>query len=116
MGAPYTRLYVHCVWATTGRLPLIQPEIEVRLHEVIATKCRELGCHPIAVGGTEDHLHLLVGLAAALSVADLVQAVKGASSRVMNRTAMLGGRIPVAERLRCVHPQQARSRHGEGVR
>ncbi len=60
MRAPYTQLYPHCVWATWDRLPLITPNIEGRLYAAIAAKCLELKCDMIAIGGIEDHVHLLV--------------------------------------------------------
>ncbi|MFQ5434598.1 MAG: hypothetical protein ACE5FD_06960 [Anaerolineae bacterium] len=37
MRAPYTQLYVHMVWATWDRLPLITKTIEPRLYAAIAT-------------------------------------------------------------------------------
>jgi hypothetical protein len=36
MRAPYTQLYLHCVWGTWDRLPLITPAIEQRLYAAIA--------------------------------------------------------------------------------
>jgi hypothetical protein len=30
--APFTELYLHCVWATWDRLPLITPEVELDLY------------------------------------------------------------------------------------
>jgi len=76
-----TKLYVHCIWSTWDRLPLLQPHIEARLYASIAAKCFELKCKIIAIGGYRDHVHLLVRLPSTLSVAMLVQEVKGASSQ-----------------------------------
>ncbi|HEX8220311.1 MAG TPA: IS200/IS605 family transposase [Chloroflexia bacterium] len=75
---------MHYIWATWQRLPLIAPNVEWRVYDTIVVKCRELKCEPIAIGGTEDHIHLLVQLASVTSVAKLVQEVKGASSHLMN--------------------------------
>ncbi len=86
MRAPYTQLYLHCVWSTFKRLPLIRPEIEERLYAAIAAKCRELNCHVLALGGDADHVHLFVRFPTTLSVAKLLQEVKGASSHLMNHT------------------------------
>ena len=82
--APYTQLYVHCVWATFGRLPLINPELEPRLYSVIVAKCTDLGCRTIALGGIEDHVHLLVCFPPTLAIADLLKGVKGSSSHFAN--------------------------------
>ena len=84
MRAPYTQLYVHAVWATWDRLPLITPEIELRLYGVIHEKCRELNAYPLALGGIEDHLHLLTRLPTTLAVATLAKEVKGSSSHLIS--------------------------------
>jgi REP element-mobilizing transposase RayT len=71
---------VHAVWGTWDRNPLLVPEIEARVHAVIAAKCRRFGCLPWAIGGAADHVHVLTALDATISIARLVQEIKGASS------------------------------------
>jgi len=83
MRGPYTQLYIHCIWATWDRLPLIEATIEHRLYAAIAAKCRAIKCTPIAINGTADHIHLLVELATSVSVATLVKEVKGSSSHLV---------------------------------
>ena len=83
MRRPGVVVFVHIVWATWDRLPLLTPEIEREVQRAIGAKADELGAQPVAVGGTEDHVHLLVRLPATLSVADLVKHVKGASSHLV---------------------------------
>ncbi len=83
MRAPYTQLYLHLVWATWDRLPLITEAIEPRLYAAIAEKCRELKCVPLAIGGTADHVHLLVRLHTTVAVATLAKEVKGSSSHLV---------------------------------
>jgi REP element-mobilizing transposase RayT len=83
MRAPYTQLYLHCVWGTWDRLPLITPQVESRLYAAILAKCKELKCELIALGGVEDHVHLLVRIPTTLAVAALLKEVKGVSSHLM---------------------------------
>lgn len=83
MRAPFTQLYLHCVWATWDRLPLITSQIEAQLYSAIQAKCKELKCEPFAIGGIEDHIHLLVRFPTTLAVATLVKEVKGASSHLV---------------------------------
>ncbi len=76
-------VYVHLVWATWDRLPLLVGEIERRVHRAIAAKCVELGAEVVALGGVADHVHLLVALPATVALAAFVAFVghvKGASS------------------------------------
>ena len=75
-----TAVYVHVAWGTWDRLPLLQGDVERHVYRAIGAKCAELKAEIVALGGVEDHIHLLVGLPATLSVADLVKHIKGASS------------------------------------
>lgn len=61
MRAPFTQLYLHCVWATWDRMPLVVPQIEQAVYGAVLAKSRELNCEPLAIGGMPDHVHLLVG-------------------------------------------------------
>jgi REP element-mobilizing transposase RayT len=79
MPIPYTELFVHLVWATAGRLPFITDDVAPLLYASIDTQCHRLNTPSLAVGGTEDHVHLLVRLPPALGVGPLVEAVKAAS-------------------------------------
>ncbi len=85
-----TRLYVHIVWATWDRIPLITPDLEAAIYAVIANKYQQLQCLPIAIGGIEDHVHLLVRLHPSASVSTLVKEVKGASSHLVITMLMPG--------------------------
>jgi putative transposase len=79
----YTPLYLHLVWATWDRLPLITEEIKPRIYATIAEKCREMKCVSLAIGGISDHVHLLVRLYTTVAVADLAKEVKGSSSHLV---------------------------------
>jgi REP element-mobilizing transposase RayT len=79
-------LYLHLVWATWDRLPLITPDIERRLHRNIESEAQKQGCAVLALNGTEDHVHLLVSFPTTITIADLVKQVKGVSSHFVNET------------------------------
>jgi REP element-mobilizing transposase RayT len=79
-------LYIHLVWATWDRLPLITPDIERRLHRNIESEARKQGCNVLAINGVQDHIHLLVSLPATVTIANLVKQVKGVSSHFVNET------------------------------
>jgi putative transposase len=76
-------VFVHLVWATWDRLPFLTPEVEREVHRAIGAECDELGAQVVAIGGVEDHVHLLARLPATLSIADLVKHAKGASSHLV---------------------------------
>lgn len=76
-------VFVHLVWATWNRLPLLTDAIHRAVHRSIAAKCVELGAEVIAFGGVEDHVHVLVRMPATVAIADLVGQIKGASSHLV---------------------------------
>src|SRR5438552_1162254 len=51
-----TEIYVHFVWATWERAPLIAPEMEQRLFTCIAREAESLGCIVLAINGMQDHV------------------------------------------------------------
>jgi len=75
-------LFAHLVWGTWDRLPLLVGETQRRVYRCIEATCVEMGAEVVALGGVEDHVHLLARLPATLAVADLVKRVKGASSHL----------------------------------
>ncbi len=79
----FTQLYLHYVWGTWDRLPLITPNIQQAIYAVIIAECNKLGCTPIAVGGIEDHVHLLIGFPTTLVVAEIIKQIKGSSSHLV---------------------------------
>ncbi len=80
-------VFIHIVWATWDRLPLLTPEAEAQAFRVIGAKCQELGVELVAIGGMPDHVHLLVRLPATLTVAHVVKHVKGSSGHLLARQA-----------------------------
>jgi len=84
MGNNFTQLYVHCVWATWNRMPLITPEIKHHLYNAIAHKCEAINCCLIAIGGIHDHIHILTRFPPSLSIAKLVKDIKGNSAHFIN--------------------------------
>jgi REP element-mobilizing transposase RayT len=75
---------VHCVFSTKLRQNLISPEMQPELWSFLGGIARKNGFKALIVGGTENHVHILLSLPATMPVAKAVQLVKGASSRWMN--------------------------------
>jgi REP element-mobilizing transposase RayT len=76
----YEELYLHLVWATWKRMPLITPEIQSRLHACLAHRAHEMRADVIAIGGVADHVHVFVRQPVTISIADFVSRLKGGSS------------------------------------
>jgi len=86
----WDRVFVHIVWATWERLPLLENhQVRRAVHASIAAKSNELRCEVHAVGGVEDHVHMLTRLHRTVALADLVRDVKGISSHLANHEHQL---------------------------
>jgi REP element-mobilizing transposase RayT len=81
-------VFVHFVWTTWDRLPLLNEAIHRVVHRAIAAKCDELGAELISFGGMEDHVHILVRVPATITIADLVGQIKGASSHAITHEVL----------------------------
>ena len=83
MRQTFTQLYLHLVWATWDRLPLITPELQGPIYSCIQAECADLRCEVLAIGGIEDHVHLLVRFPTTVTIAQIAKQVKGASSHLV---------------------------------
>ena len=86
MSHTYISDLVHCVFSTKNRCDLIKPEIQCELWSILGGIARKNGLKALTVGGTENHVHILLSLPASMALAKAMQLMKGASSRWMNET------------------------------
>ena len=80
MGSTYHSIHFHLVFATKNREPLIRADWRPRLHEYLGGTIKGLGGVPEAIGGVEDHVHLLISLKTTAAPAEIVRELKKASS------------------------------------
>ena len=83
MGQSLVKTYVHLVFSTKHRKPLIIPPFEQELHAYIGAICNELNCQSIIVGGYTDHVHVLYKQSQRIALMKLVEEVKKRSSKWM---------------------------------
>ena len=81
MPSAWTQNFYHAVFSTKQRAGLITPELETRLYPFIGGIVRDLRCTLLAINGMPDHVHLLIRYRADLSHSQLLQQVKGRSSK-----------------------------------
>jgi REP element-mobilizing transposase RayT len=77
----YSEAYFHCVFSTKDRRDSIPFELLPKLWAYIEGTAKNLGIVPVAVGGTRDHVHLLLRLKPNMTIAEAVQKLKANSSR-----------------------------------
>ena len=86
MSHAYARNYVHLIFGTKGRRRLITPELQPKLLAYIRGIARNYDIELLAIGGTDDHIHLLFAIPPKLGLAVGVRAIKANSSKWMNES------------------------------
>ncbi|MBK9256885.1 MAG: IS200/IS605 family transposase [Saprospiraceae bacterium] len=81
MGQSLAKNYIHIVFSTKNRNPLINSLIESELHSYLGGICNNLECHAIKVGGYTDHIHILCMLSKKLALMKLLEELKSHSSK-----------------------------------
>jgi putative transposase len=77
---------MHCVFATKERRPLIKPDLQTRLWPYLGGIARESKMRTLAIGGVEDHVHILLSLPSTMAIAKAVRLLKGNSSKWIHET------------------------------
>jgi putative transposase len=80
MGQSLSKLYVHLIFSTRGREPLLLGALRSQMHAYFAAVLKNYDCPAIKVGGTADHVHGLFRLSKNRALADVVEEVKASSS------------------------------------
>ena len=72
---------LHFVWITKFRKPLLTGEAAIRVREITRQICAEYEVEILKGHISKDHVHLFVSVPPHISASDLMQKIKGKSSR-----------------------------------
>ena len=82
----YVSSVFHVVFSTKQRMQLIRTDHQSRLWNYLAGIARNHAMQMLGVGGTQNHVHMLVVLPSDLALSDAVRTLKANSSRWMRET------------------------------
>ena len=83
MAHSFSRNHLHVIFSTRERRKTIPREWQPRLWAYLAGICKNHGMIALAVGGTQDHVHLLFHLPPRLALTKAVLLLKSNSSKWM---------------------------------
>ena len=83
MGQSLVKNYLHIVFSTKYRAPIIHPPYELKLYAYLGGICNNFECHTLKVGGYTDHVHILCMLSKKIALMKLLEEVKSHSSKWM---------------------------------
>jgi REP element-mobilizing transposase RayT len=89
MSQSLSKVYVHLVFSTKNRQPLIDEDIRPELQAYIVATFAQLKSYVDAIYANPDHIHILCTLPRIMSMASLVSKVKSSSSKWMKEKGVL---------------------------
>ena len=81
MGQSLVKNYLHIIYSTKHRQPLIHERVQPELFSYLAGICNNLECYPIKIGGYLDHVHVLCMLSKKITLAKFMEELKSHSSK-----------------------------------
>ena len=86
MASTHLSLNYHLIFSTKKRRRFIDSDWRDRLHAYVGGTVKSINAIPDAIGGTADHVHLLIGLRATHRLADVMREIKSVSSKWVHET------------------------------
>ncbi|MGH9510201.1 MAG: IS200/IS605 family transposase, partial [Terriglobales bacterium] len=85
MAHNFTNLLTHVIFSTKDRVPNIKPDLKSDLRAFMGGIVRKINGKAVIVGGTGDHVHLLLWMPPTLSISETLRVLKSNSSRWVNQ-------------------------------
>ena len=93
MANTYTQIYLHVVFAVSGRVCVIQSDRKEELQKYITGIVTPCNQKLIAVNCMPDHTHILLGLKPSVAPSDLIGDIKTGSTNHINGKRWIGCRF-----------------------
>ena len=93
MANTYTQIHIQFVYAVKFRESIIGKDWKDELYKYTTGIIQKNNHKLIAINGMSDHIHILIGMRPTQSISDLIQDVKGCSSKWINKKGVLKGKF-----------------------
>ncbi|WP_394701160.1 IS200/IS605 family transposase [uncultured Draconibacterium sp.] len=81
----YVRNWLHCVWGTKSKFPLLTDENKQKILDHILANAKTKGIFIYSINGSRDHVHCLISLLPDQNITKVIQLIKGESSYWVNK-------------------------------
>jgi putative transposase len=85
---PHISVWIHFVWTTKDRAPLLNDSIRPKVFEHIRENAKKKGIFIGAINGWLEHVHCLVSLASGQTIDEVIRLLKGESSHWINQNRL----------------------------
>ncbi|MEA5426610.1 IS200/IS605 family transposase [Arcicella lustrica] len=93
MANTYTQIHLHIIFAVKYRESIIRDSWKDELYRYITGIVQSNKHKMIAINGMPDHIHLLIGMRPTQSISELLQDIKGNSSKWINEKKFIKSRF-----------------------
>ncbi|MFY7908173.1 MAG: IS200/IS605 family transposase [Emticicia sp.] len=93
MANTYTQIHLHLIFAVKYRTGIIQSTWKDELYKYITGIIQSNNHKLLIINGMPDHIHILVGIRPNQSVSELLQDIKGSSSKWINEKGFVKGKF-----------------------
>lgn len=93
MANTYTQLHIHIIFAVKYREGVVQNSWREELYKYIAGIIQTHNHKLMAINGMPDHIHILIGMRPTQSLSELLQDIKGSSSKWINEKKFVRGKF-----------------------
>ncbi len=103
----YVRIWVHTVWGTLNREPVLEKENRYQLFEHIRENAKTKDIYVDFINGYTDHVHTLISLNAEQSIAKVMHLIKGEASFWANKNGLFKHKLNWADEYYAVSVSQS---------
>ena len=89
----FVRIWVHVVFSTQNREPVLNTELRRKLIAHVRSNCRQKDIFLDSINGWSDHLHLLISLGRSQDIAKVMMLIKGESAHWLNQQGWIRGKF-----------------------
>lgn len=90
---PHVKVWLHFVWTTKNRLPVLTEDIRHQLFEHIRQNAKAKGIFIDHINGWLEHVHCLISLGTEQTISEVVRLLKGESSHWINSNNLVRGKF-----------------------
>lgn len=93
MANTYTQIHIQAVFSVQDRNSIIKRSFKNELYKYITGIIQNNGHKVLAINGMPDHVHIFFGMRPTQALSDLMQDVKGDSSKWINQRGFINGKF-----------------------
>ncbi len=83
----HVKIWVHAVWGTKNHVRILSKDVRQQLFQHIRENAKEKQIHIDFINGDFDHIHCLLALNADITIAKVMQLIKGEAAYWANLPA-----------------------------